>query len=317
LDNAAIYAKKNSMVKTELKKPPKGPQHWLSWLIVGMLWLLGRLPYRLGLLLVRPLGPLMLRLMGSRRKVAQRNIERCYPEMGEAEREQLLRGAFRSLARMLVETAWCWSASLERLATRTRVEGIEHLQDAEELGRGVLVLTFHTTCLEMGGFILCNNTRTSGIYRPGKNPVLEWYQNRGRMRLTEHLIKKDNPRKAIRILRQGGVVWYAPDQDFGADQTEFAPFFGIQTSTLLATRRFPSLTGCAVVPMFPRYEEDSGTYVMTIFPALEDFPSDDVLADLTRVNAIMEAQARKVPEQYWWIHRRFKTRPPGEPPFYD
>jgi KDO2-lipid IV(A) lauroyltransferase len=137
------------------------------------------------------------------------------------------------------------------------------------------------------------------------------------MRLTEHLIKKDNPRKAIRILKKGGVVWYAPDQDFGADQTTFAPFFGIQTSTLLATRRFPALTGCAVVPMFPRYEEGTGTYVMTVFPALENFPTDDVLADLTRVNAIMEEQARKVPEQYWWIHRRFKTRPPGEPPFYD
>jgi len=312
-----MCAKKTSMSQAELQKPPKGPRHWLSWLAVGLMWLLGRLPSWLGLLLVSPLGPLTYYLMGSRRKVAQRNIERCLPELNAAEREQVLKGCFRSLARMLVETAWCWSGSLEKLATRTRVEGLENLQDAEELGAGVLVLTFHTTCLEMGGFILCNNTRTSGIYRPTKNPVIEWYQNRGRLRLTEHLVKKDNPRKAIRILKKGGVVWYAPDQDFGADQTAFAPFFGIQTSTLLATRRFPALTGCAVVPMFPRYEEDSKTYVMTVFPALEDFPTDDVLADLTRVNAIMEEQARKVPMQYWWIHRRFKTRPPGEPPFYE
>lgn len=305
------------MAQTKLQKPPKGPRHWFSWLAVGLLWLLGRLPPWLGLLLVKPLGPLTYHLLGNRRKIAQRNIERCFPELDAAEHEEILRGGFRSLARMLVETAWCWSGSLERLAARTRVEGLENLQDAEELGRGVLVLTFHTTCLEMGGFILCRNTQTSGIYRPLKNPVIEWYQNRGRMRLTEHLIKKDNPRRAIRILKKGGVVWYAPDQDFGADQTAFAPFFGIQTSTLLATRRFPALTGCAVVPMFPHYEKDSGMYVMTIFPALDNFPTDDVLADLTRINAIMEEQVRKVPEQYWWIHRRFKTRPPGEPPFYD
>ena len=314
---AAVCAKNISMAHANVQKPPKGPRHWFSWLAVGLLWLLGRLPPRLGLMLVSPLGPLTYHLMGSRRKIAQRNIERCFPELNAAEREEILRGGFRSLARMLVETAWVWSAPIERLATRIRIEGLENLRDAEALGRGVLVLTFHTTCLEMGGFMLCSKTRASGIYRPLKNPVIEWYQNRGRTRTGGILIAKDNPRRAIRILKNGGVVWYAPDQDFGADQTAFAPFFGIQTSTLLATRRFPALTGCAVVPMFPRYEKDSGMYVMTLFPALDNFPSDDVLADLTRVNAIMEEQIRKVPEQYWWIHRRFKTRPEGEPPFYD
>ncbi len=305
------------MVPTVIQKPPIGPRHWLSWLAVGLLWLLGRLPPRLGLLLVSPLGPLTRHLMVSRRKIAQRNIERCFPELNASEREDILRGGFRSLARMLVETAWCWSAPTERLLSRTRVEGLENLLDAEELGDGVLVLTFHTTCLEIGASMLCSKTRTSGIYRPLKNPVIEWYQNRGRLRLAEHLITKDNPRRAIRILKKGGVVWYAPDQDFGADQTAFAPFFGIQTSTLLATRRFPALTGCAVVPMFPRYEPSSDMYVMTLLPALDNFPSDDALADLTRINAIMEEQVRKVPEQYWWIHRRFKTRPAGEPPFYE
>lgn len=312
-----MYAKKTVMVKTDLLKPPKGPKHWLSWLTVALLWLLGRLPHRLGLLLVSPLGPLTYYLMASRRKIAQRNIEECLPELNAAEQEKILKGGFRSLARMLVEIAWCWSGSLEKLAARTRVEGLENLQDAEELGAGVLVLTFHTTCLELGGLILCNVARTSGIYRPLNNPVIEWYQNRGRLRAAEHLIKKDNPRKAIRILKNGGVVWYAPDQDFGADQTAFAPFFGIQASTLVATRRFPALTGCAVVPMVPRYDKESGTYVISLLPALDDFPTDDALADLTRVNAIMEEQIRKVPEQYWWIHRRFKTRPPGEAPFYD
>ncbi len=313
----SFCAKKTGMVQTELQKPPKGPRHWFSWLAVGVMWVLGRLPARLGLALVRPLGPMTYHLMGSRRKIAQRNIERCFPELDSAAQQKILVGSFRSLARMVVETAWCWSAPTARLAGRTRVEGLEHLQDAEEQGNGVLILTFHATCLEMGGFTLAGEVRAAGIYRPLKNPVIEWYQNRGRLRWANGLIKKDNPRKAIRTLKKGGIVWYAPDQDFGADQTAFAPFFGIQAATLLATRRFPAITECAVVPMFPRYEEDSGTYVITLLPALERFPSDDERADLTRVNAILEEQVRKVPEQYWWIHRRFKTRPPGEPPFYD
>lgn len=312
-----MCAKKTHMAQADVQKPPVGPRHWLSWLAVGLLWLLGRLPHRLGLLLVSPLGPLTYHLMASRRKIAQRNIERCLPELDAAERENILRGCFRSLARMLVETAWCWSGSLQRLTARTHLEGAANLQDAEELGRGVLVLTLHSTCVEIGGFELGLTITGSGIYRPLKNPVIEWYQNRGRLRVAESMIKKNNPRQAIRILKKGGVVWYAPDQDFGADQTAFAPFFGIQAATLLATRRLPELTGCAVVPMFSRYEKDSGMYIVSLYPALENFPSEDVLADLTRINAIMEAQVRKAPEQYWWIHRRFKTRPPGEAPFYD
>jgi KDO2-lipid IV(A) lauroyltransferase len=198
----------------------------------------------------------------------------------------------------------------------TCFEGLENLQDAEELGLGVLVLTFHSTCMEMGGFMLNSKTMAGALYRPLKNPVMEWYQTRGRLRYSGELVNKNKPRKAIRLLKNGGVLWYAPDQDFGPDQSEFAPFFGIRTTTLLATHRLPSITGCAVLPMFPRFDEESGKYIMTLLPALRDFPSDDAIADLTRVNAIMEQQIRLVPDQYWWIRRRFKTRPPGEPPFY-
>ena len=113
------------------------------------------------------------------------------------------------------------------------------------------------------------------------------------------------------------MLWYAPDQDFGPKQSLFLPFFGIPAATLTATARLVELTGCRVVPMFPRYDEASGQYVVQFHPALENFPSGDSVADLTRINALLEEQVRKAPEQYWWIHRRFKTRPDGEPPFYD
>lgn len=156
----------------------------------------------------------------------------------------------------------------------------------------------------------------AGIYRPLKSPVLEYYQNLKRLSYGEGMIQKRDMRSAVRFLRQGGNLWYAPDQDFGPKQTLFAPFFGIQTASLLATIRLAKMTDCAVVPMFPAFDQSSGHYTVKLLPALENFPSSDDLADLTRINAIMEAHIRTVPEQYWWIHRRFKTRPPDEAPFY-
>ncbi len=304
------------MVQNRFQKPPIGPRHWLSWLAVGMFWMLGRLPPRLGRLLVMPIGPLCYHLMGRRRQIARRNIDKCFPERSSGEREGILKESFHSLARMLVATAWCWAAPLERVAAMTRVDGLENLQNAEELGRGVLILTFHSTCLEMGGFSMEGKIRFSAMYRRLKNPVIEWYQVRGRGRYSGGLIDKKNPRRAFRLLKDGGVLWYAPDQDFGREASEFVPFFGIQTATLSAIHRFPVLTGCAVVPMFPRFDRARNEYVTSFLPALDNFPSADAVADLTRVSAIMEAQIRQVPEQYWWIHRRFKTRPEGEAPFY-
>jgi KDO2-lipid IV(A) lauroyltransferase len=131
------------------------------------------------------------------------------------------------------------------------------------------------------------------------------------------MISKKDVRSAIRLLRKGGLLWTAPDQDFGPGQSSFAPFFGFQTATLLAPRRMAELTGCAVVAMYLVYDAKTRKYNQKISPPLEDFPSEDLLHDLTRINEIMETQIGLAPAQYWWIHRRFKTRPDGEPPFYD
>ena len=208
-----------------------------------------------------------------------------------------------------------WSAA--PFEKRARIHGRENLSEAEEQGNGVLLVTGHSSCLEVGGRILLGHASFGGVYRPLKSPVMEWYQTRGRLRYADFMISKRNARQAVKILRKGGVIWYAPDQDFGPDQSVFAPFFGIQTATLLASHRLPSMTGCAVVPMYPVYDPKSGLYDIHVLPALENYPSDDPVADLTRINAMIENQVRKAPEQYWWIHRRFKTRPSGEAPFYE
>lgn len=306
------------MADKDNRRPPLTPRHWTGWLAAGCLWLLGKTPQWAALALSHPLGWLMARLMRGRRRIAERNLARCFPEMGASERAALLAENFRAVGRMPFEMAWSWTAREAKLRRMGRIEGLEHLRRAADQGRGVLVITAHFSCLDIGAHILALAFGgAAGIYRPLRSPVLEWYQNRSRARWTEHMFRKDDLRSALRYLRNGGVLWYAPDQDFGPTQSVFAPFFGIQTATLKATERLATLARCAVVPMFPRYDRGQRKYVVSVGQALDNFPGGDSQRDLERINALLESQVRRAPEQYWWIHRRFKTRPAGEPPFYD
>lgn len=304
------------MITDAGKRPSLAPRNWGGWVLVGILWALGKTPFRLGLWLSGPFGWLLYRTMTRRRAVAQRNIEQCFPDRSAEAVDRLLRANFTALARTVFETAWCWGMSSKRFARISRVEGLENLLDAEEAGKGVLLITAHMTCLEVGGRLSCESAPVAGVYRPLGNEVIEWYQNRGRLRYARAMVSKREMRSAIRYLRQGGILWYAPDQDFGPAQSVFVPFFGIRTATLEATHKLIVLTGCAVVPMFPAFEPGEKRYVMRIQPALDEFFTGDAHTDLARLNAEMEAHVRRVPEQYWWIHRRFKTRPEGEPDFY-
>jgi len=317
------------MPEEKLKRPPLTPKYWPGWLGVGILWLTGKLPQLMGLAFSIPLAWLLPRLMKRRLRVAQRNVERCFPELQAEQRKAIIDDCFRSLARAVFEIAWSWSASERRLKKMGDVPGLENLLDAEKQGKGVLMITAHMSCLEIGvrilGLSYCDiigmsrplKAPVKGIYRPLKSPVLEWYQTRARTSYSQGAISKRDMRSAIRYLRKGGILLYAPDQDFGPKQSEFVPFFGIETATLLATHRVARMANCLVVPMFPSYDEKTRKYTVKILPALTGFPSEDPRHDLARVNAIMEQEVRKNPGQYWWIHRRFKSRPAGEAPFYD
>ena len=299
------------------QRPSLAPRHWGGWAAVALIWLLGKLPRVLALWLTEGLGLLLYPVAKRRRQVAERNLERCFPEWPEEQRQALVREHFRSLGRMLAEMAWSWSANDRRIDRISEVEGVEHLESIRRSGRGVLVVTSHNTCLEIGARILTRHYPGSGVYRPLRNEVIEWFQNRCRGRYARSMLSKRNMRAAIRVLRDGEMLWYAPDQDFGPEQSEFVPFFDIPAATLLATHRLPRMTGCAVVMMFPRYDRKTRRYHVELMPEVQNFPSTDAVEDLSRVNALIENSVLRAPEQYWWIHRRFKTRPPGEPPFYE
>lgn len=287
---------------------------------MALLWLVARVPQPFANALAQPLGSLMRGLMAGRRRVAARNIQRCFPELDADAQQRLLKDSFKALARTVFETAWAWSPPAW-LDQRGEVAGMENLLAANAGGRGILMFTMHSTALEIGAYYIGlamkrEGLTAAGIYRPLGSEVIEWYQNRGRSRYASAMISKRDLRSAIRLLRRGGVAWYAPDQDFGPRESEFAPFFGIQAASLLATRKLAEITGCAVVPMYPYYDAARRRYCVQVLPALEGFPGEDVVADLSRINKVTEDLIRTAPEQYWWVHRRFKTRPPGEAPFY-
>jgi KDO2-lipid IV(A) lauroyltransferase len=276
---------------------------------------LGRLPLGVGRALVRPLAPTLRLLMRRRRAVVERNLALCFPEQGAAERSALCREHFRHLADSLAETAVAWGRPGRFDQRFGELVGLEHLQAARESGRGVLMLTGHATCIELGARLTGESVTARAIYRPLRQPVLEAFQNQGRARYAEAMIARDDVRSMVRYLRAGGVLWYAPDQDFGPERSVFAPFFGVATATPTGLLDLVRLGRAVVVPMYPLKQSD-GRVIVHFEPAWENYPSGDVEADLTRFNAFLERYIRLNPAQYWWLHRRFKTAPSGTPDRY-
>lgn len=293
------------------------PRYWLLWLGLGLLWLLAQLPYWLLMRLGRGLGWVMYRLAGSRRKIAARNLELCFPELSADEREQLLRENFASTGMTFFEMAisWWWPAA--RLRKLGQVEGLEHIRQAEAEGQGVLLMAMHFTTLEMGGGLLgMQQPNLFGMYRPHKNPLFDYVQRRGREQRLQGVIERDDVRGMLKLLRGGGVIWYAPDQDYGAQRSIFVPLFGISAATVTATSKFARLGKARVIPFTQVRLADGSGYRLTVHAPLADFPGESEEADCLRVNQWIEAAIRQHPEQYLWAHRRFKTRPPGEKKLY-
>ncbi len=292
------------------------PRFWPLWLGLGLLWLVALLPYRVLMLLGRGLGALMYRLARSRREIAARNLELCFPELSAAERERLLRENFASTGMTFFEMAisWWWPAA--RLRRLGKVEGLEHLLQAQADGQGVILMALHFTTLEMGGGLLALQHDMYGMYRAHKNPLFDFVQRNGREQRLLGVIERDDVRGMLKLLRASGVIWYAPDQDYGAQRSLFVPLFGVPAATVTATSKFARLGKARVIPFTQERLADGSGYRVVVHPPLADFPSESEEADCLRINQWIETAIRQHPEQYLWAHRRFKTRPPGEPKLY-
>jgi KDO2-lipid IV(A) lauroyltransferase len=293
------------------------PHYWPTWLAIGTLRVLVLLPYPLQMWLGRCLGSIAVRLPLSFVRIARTNIALCLPEQSEAAREWLVKEHFGSLGQGLFETALAWWASKPRIAKLTELEGQEHLQAALARGRGAILLSAHFTTLEIGGRVLCDRLPESVniMYRPTGNVVLERFLARNRSHQAKRAIPRDDIRTLISSLKNNEPVWYAPDQAYRKKGAEMVPFFGIPAATNTATSRLARMTGAAVLPYFQE-RLPNGRFRMVIHPMLENFPSDDPVADARRFNEYIEAQVRRTPEQYLWIHRRFKGLTPDYPDYY-
>ncbi|WP_454254792.1 lipid A biosynthesis lauroyl acyltransferase [Pseudomonas sp. Marseille-Q8238] len=294
------------------------PRFWPLWLGLGLLWLIVQLPYRLLLRLGRLLGALMYRVAGSRRRIARRNLELCFPLLDEAAREQLLKENFASTGIAFFEMAMSWWWPRERLARLAHIEGLEHLQQLQAEGQGAILMALHFTTLEIGAALLGQRQTIDGMYREHKNPVFDYIQRSGRERHNHDAtaIEREDIRAMLKVLRAGRAIWYAPDQDYGPKQSIFVPLFGVQAATVTATTKFARLGKARVVPFTQERLADGSGYRLVIHPPLDDFPGESEAADCLRINHWIEQAVSQHPEQYLWAHRRFKTRPPGEPKLY-
>lgn len=292
------------------------PRYWPTWIALGVLRVFEPLPLALLVWLGRRIGGLMARLPLSFVRIARRNLELCLPERSPQEREQLLLEHFRSVGIGMFETAISWWSPDERIRKLTRLEGEEHLQAALAHGRGAILLSAHFTTLEIGARALCARLPTNIMYRPTRNRVLERFLMRNRGRQAKRAIPRDDVRMLIAALKSNEPVWYAPDQSYRKKGAQMVPFFGIPAATNTATSRLARMTGAAVLPYFPERLPGSQGYRMVIHPMLENFPTEDPAADALHFNELIEAQVRRIPPQYLWIHRRFKGLTPEYPDYY-
>ncbi|MDG2018943.1 MAG: LpxL/LpxP family Kdo(2)-lipid IV(A) lauroyl/palmitoleoyl acyltransferase [Porticoccaceae bacterium] len=293
------------------------PRYWMTWFWLGLWRLVTLLPYPALLILGKLLGLILLQLPTDRKHIAFTNIQRCFPALSLIEQKKLLKANFLSMGISLMEVGMAWWWSKQRLDSLVTVEGVENLDRSSN--QGIILLGLHFTTLEIGAAALTGAMEIDGMYRPHANSVYDFVQLKGRISHNVqgcNLFSRNDVRGTMKSLKNGRVLWYLPDQDYGIKRGVFAPFFDIQAATIYGTARLAEKTGASVVPViFTRLPEAKG-YKVTIKSALEKFPTGDDLIDATRINNLAEELIRLQPEQYLWAHRRFKTRPSGESDLY-
>ena len=291
------------------------PRYWLTWLGIGVMFLMSLLPYRSKVWLGRQLGLLMLRMGGERVRITETNIKACFPELSDIQQQQLIKDTFIANMTGMVETTTAWWRSHQPLLDNLNVYGHEHLKEAQARGNGVLLVGGHFSLLDLAGPMANSAFDFSYMYRPNDNPLFDALIERSRVRYSHHKFSKHELKDMIEFIKQGNTVWYGYDQDFGRRRSVFAPFFGVPTATLKAPMGIARDTGATVL-MIAQFAEGDGKYAIHFSPIFEGIQDDDDVTAATRLNQQLESFVRLHPEQYLWMHRRFRTRPEGAEPFY-
>lgn len=292
-------------------RPYFTPQYWPTWLLYGFLRTIAILPFKAQIAIGRLLGKISLLIARDRREACEINIKLCFPELSDVQRAILVRKTFISNGIGLVEIAMAWFTNPKRFEGMVEINGIENLNIAKSKGKGVLLVGAHFTTLEMGGFLYPQG-EIDATYRPNANPLFNAIMYNGRKRGVEGVFDRKNIRQAMRSLKAGRVLWYAPDQDYGPKNSVFAPFFGVPAATITATSRFAKFNDSEIVFYSHYRKEDGSGYQINFSEPLTGYPTGDDVEDATIINSHIEAAIRLQPDQYLWIHKRFKTQAAGK-----
>jgi KDO2-lipid IV(A) lauroyltransferase len=284
---------------------------------LALMWLLHLLPLPILAALGRGVGLLLYPLARERRNVTLTNLRMCFPQWSDAQRRRVAKQHFQCVARAFLEHGYLWWSPKERVQKLVRVEGLEHWEAVR--GKPVIWLAPHFAGLDMGGSRIITEWKGISVYSKQKNPAFDRVLLHGRTRFVKPVLfsRQDGIRPVVKAMREGLPLYYLPDMDFGARDALFVPFFDVPAATITGLSRMARLARAVVVPAVTRQLPGGQGYVLRFYPAWEDFPTDDVAADTRRMNAFIEERVREMPEQYYWVHKRFKTRPPGEASPYE
>lgn len=293
------------------------PKLWGMWLSIAFLWLLHWLPLPLQAGFGNAVGWLLALKPGRRRNIVTRNLELCFPDASPAQRRRWLRQTYQTSIRAVLEHGVLWWSSDARLRRLIRIDNPEAARG--DGSRPVIWLAPHFVGLDMGGVRLTMDWEIASMYAPAKDPVSDKYMRHGRTRFRDIVLiaRHEGIKATLGAIKSGRPFYYLPDQDHGRRNAVFTPFFGVQAATVSALPRLARLTNAQIVPAITRQLPWGRGYAVHFYPPWDNYPSGDLDADVARMNAFIEARIREMPAQYLWLHRRFKTRPVGEPSLYD
>ncbi len=290
------------------------PKFIPTWFLIGFMKLGAKLPFAAQVFIGTGIGRLLYPLLSRFRKIAFVNIARCFPNKSLNEVEDLVRQNFEAIGISLFETANAYFGKNEKIQKLITIHNEHYLTGALDKKQNVILLAAHFMPLMLGSRALLLKYKIANIYRPQNNVLFDEVMRKGFVDNGATMIKTKDTRAMMKAIKAGLPIWYAPDQDLGEKNSVFAPFFNIQTATVAATARLAKTPNTIVIPYF--FIRDSQGYTMHFEAPLDNYPADDAIKSASKTNQILQDQILKAPEQYLWIHKRFKTRPEGEAPFY-
>lgn len=294
------------------------PRFWLIWLGIGFLYITVLLPYPAIYYIGTGIGKFSKYFMSNRMYIIRRNLELCFPRLTNQEYQDLFKKNCESIGMGILETGMAWFWSERRIKRLFKINGFKNIIQARKNNKGVLLLGIHFLTLELGARILGILTPGIGVYRPHNNPVMDWIQTKGRLKSNKTMIDRSNVKGIITALRRGEIIWYAPDHDYGYKNSVFVPLFAVsKAASTIGTYILTKIAKPAVVPFIPRRLPNALGYELSIFPNKEnEIPLKNPLIAIKYINKLIEQIILIAPDQYMWLHRRFKTRPPGESSLY-